>query len=339
MRSNLLHSASTGFSHQGGYIYSASRDDPRASTDANETICLESTVKLLDQVALLRIFDFEGLMEAVGEIADAVTSGDAPASAASVLVDCYEQTRSDGTVVEESVPNAHAGLSTLTSKTPFAQESSKTGSVQCEHALQEVADSDDESDAHDIGLDLQSKNASHHCQGDSEEEAANASRWFPTTSTAHDTRIQQEQNRSRDACKSLIYVSSLHAVLSPLLKKNYIRGQALLVHLLRRLRQLAQLDEATVILENTTIAPEHDRQTQSDVTSAFEDIVCRPALGRTLARGLDVSLMLAKLPTTRSSVIVECLQDQFSERVGNWVALQMGDADADGIPQVKRATA
>ena len=279
-------------------------------------------------------------MEAVGEIIDAVTTGNVPATATSANAGRNAPT-SPHNDSDETIMARDCGKEVLADP----QEAPGHGDAQCRKERAHIADSDDEMTEAEITMNS-SLPCSHPTSEDvGEDTGHNGQRLpeditpqLPSLSEAADNEQHGEHHEVEEEYAPLIYIPGFHTVLSTLLKKNHVRGHALLVHLLRRLRHLALFHGATIILGNATVSPIQGAKADGEGVSAFEDITSRPALGRTLAWGLDLSLMLARLPTSELAVIMECLQDGTGPRAGNWVALEMRKSKENEGLEIKRVT-
>ena len=304
---SLLVDKAAGYIHQGGFVYSRNDDSTDTDRGSAKSRRREQVKELLDQVAVLRVFDFEGLLEAIGEVSNALVrakgSGPLPR-------------KSEGQGLQKQV---EAGRSKGYTQDDPEQDSDSFV----------VADSDDDVDAM-TGLMPQTQSTEPS--------------GMPRDPAEPLQQISDQAYRKPEAKPgALVVIAGVHTVAGPLLKKHYVRGQALFAHLFRRLRSLSLTHQTTILLENCTAFSSADEAGKSDEEgmSAFADIRCRPALGRAFAWSIDVSLMLTRLRLNTTIAILECIHDRTGGRYGRWVALDMGrkDEDEDGKANVTRAKA
>ena len=121
----------------------------------------------------------------------------------------------------------------------------------------------------------------------------------------------------------MIVVDNFCTVASPLMRSNYVQGQALLSNFLRSLAQLTKIHEIAAILINNVVsnkssvfsmhrlqstAPESTPWIDTgagglaaaDCPSIFASNMDRPALGKTFGSLLDLHVMTSMLPETRA---------------------------------------
>lgn len=125
-------------------------------------------------------------------------------------------------------------------------------------------------------------------------------------------------DRSKEPMKprKLLVIDNLPSLITPVHRKDYTRGQALLANLLRSLRHLHTLHNTTTILQNTIVglsryrsaSRPNDPTTEASVArppptedtepspSIFASTKVKPALGPLLSESLDLHLMLHPVP-------------------------------------------
>lgn len=111
---------------------------------------------------------------------------------------------------------------------------------------------------------------------------------------------------------------------------NHIRGHALLTHLLRSLRHLTSSHALCVLILNSVVGVPnpniyHKQSAADEGVSVFaENGGMRPALGKTFAWGVDLSLMGSFVGgggNGGGKRVVEVVGDRFGGRVGRWGVL------------------
>ena len=338
------------FTHEGGFVYSK---NTRPRTEDDDASTKKQAAKLLDKVAILRVFDFEGLMEAVGEVGDTLST-----SPTTILARSDQTTQNQRQAnVDSTNNNAGKGPQIAEAPQPSGTEDQvglggkrpSEGLPAVEKA--EILDSDDdlamdEDLAFEQSSPLRSPSRLAGAERSQHTNVEIQQNYYTTFNESSQTTLdaqfaaQRQDEQSHPGNPALILIPSIHSAFAPLLKQNYVRSHALLVHLIRRLRLLAHAHNATIVLGNSTVSPRPElaKRPDDEAPSAFEDIVCRPALGKTFNWGLDLSLMLSRLPTSKSAVIAECLHDRNGGRAGRWVALEIGTVDTDGIAEIRRVS-
>lgn len=166
----------------------------------------------------------------------------------------------------------------------------------------------------------------------------------PTTSTT--------PSPPSSAPTALLILAALPRLLSPLMHNNHIRGHALLVHLQRSLRHLSTAHDMCILILNSTVGgppntstnnlsnnnhnatgqaqaqAQARQQKQEEGASAFsENGGLRPALGKTFAWGLDLSLLVSEVGYGsggggKGGRVCEVISDRFHGRVGRWCVLE-----------------
>lgn len=316
----------------------------------------------MGRVALMRVFDFVGVMEAVGEVSDVVnrvgvvSKGDGGGGGIQKEVDR-----------DEHHEDTEAG----------------SGRVEEDNVAQKHDDDDDDMNraTTKIIADSQADELDSPYEDDEMLDHPQADPISPNpaifTSPAEKSPIQPQDpshNTTTTHPKILLIISSLPPVLTPLMRENHVRGHALLVHLMRTLRNLTitstspssavpggEIEDAGLccLLLNTTVGGRVGEEGKvkervgGDGTAgggggkgrAEEESVSvfagngglKPALGKTYAEGLDLSLMVSRVGRKGrvggekvgsretgeiNKVVVEVVMDRYSGRVGRWCVLR-----------------
>lgn len=125
-------------------------------------------------------------------------------------------------------------------------------------------------------------------------------------------------DRPREPMKprTLLVIDNLPSLITPVHRKNYTRGQALLTNLLRSLRHMHTLHKTTTILQNTivglsryrsasrpndptmeaSVARQPPAEDKEPSPSIFASTKVKPALGPLLSESLDLHLLLHPVP-------------------------------------------
>ena len=134
-------------------------------------------------------------------------------------------------------------------------------------------------------------------------------------------------------------------VVSAMMAKSQIQGQALLVSFMRSLRHLTSRHHICTILTNAAVSrtlsnkPEYQHGPREDV-SIFSSTMGKPALGKTFTFLIDTSIFLSTVPKTsadatvafgdggearsyQKALILEVLRDRCGTREGRWAAFEI----------------
>ncbi|KAL9124471.1 MAG: hypothetical protein Q9217_006198 [Psora testacea] len=143
----------------------------------------------------------------------------------------------------------------------------------------------------------------------------------------------------------MIIIDSVTNVVSSMVAKNQLQGQALLATLMRSLHQLTSRHHICTILINAAVATntfmnsEYQRRPEENVSS-FASTLGRPALGKTFTYLIDTSIFLSAVPESkhdatwaygertgpqewRSAIVLEVLKDRNGARQGRWAAFEI----------------
>lgn len=140
-----------------------------------------------------------------------------------------------------------------------------------------------------------------------------------------------------DPAHPLLIIPSAHQIFTDLLRGASARGHALSAHFRRRLRGLAASHNATVLLFNVTVGAAASAEQvdgggdERAGASAFALLAAmRPALGRTYASVLDLSVLAAQWRghgAREGRWSVEVLFDGVGKRRGRWVMVDVRDEE------------
>lgn len=132
---------------------------------------------------------------------------------------------------------------------------------------------------------------------------------------------------------TLLIISTLSLLTLPLLKSNYVSGQALLTSFMRSLTHLTTRHNICTVLTNGVMW----NNKRDETPSIFSSCALQPTLGRAFGYALDVYLLVHSMAkgTTDGGEgkekveVLEVLHDRYGDRVGRWAAFTVDDADAD----------
>lgn len=143
----------------------------------------------------------------------------------------------------------------------------------------------------------------------------------------------------------LIVLDTITNVVSAMIAKSQIQGQALLASFMRSLRHLTSRYHICTILTNAAVNmhssnnPGYQQGPREDV-SIFSSTMGKPALGRTFTYLIDTSVFLSTLPKTTGDaaivfgergeatsyqkvLILEVLKDRCGSREGRWAPFEI----------------
>lgn len=144
-----------------------------------------------------------------------------------------------------------------------------------------------------------------------------------------DSQDDEEEGGGIADAAPLLIMPGLPGLITPLIRANHVRGQAMLAYLLRSVRALARSAGVVVVLGNGVV--EDGRG-----ASAFAERRYRPALGRVLAQGVDVSVLVGEETLGGRKVgVVEVIGDRSGKRMGRWGCVEERNGEmvevSDGI--------
>lgn len=308
----------------------------------------EEAARMLDRVKVIRVFDFIGVMEGVGEVRAELEKADSSVASEA-----------------ESAPN-QAWLNEQS-------RDAKAGKCEVPKAPRtrlEVADSDEEDDGAELllsgtesikGLTIDTDNKAQQADADQEEAPAG------------------ERSRHAPSKITLLVIDNIATVLAPLMKNNYVHAHTLLTPFMRHLSHLCRQHHLCTIITNNTsslrgyrdyasnrlarsfpsstsgsspadMAPEERAAVEAENPSIFACNAVKPALGGTFAACADLHVLTTRVPLEKkdatmalssppegavaggpfmqTATVVEVMTDRYSGRVGRWAAVTIA-ADGD----------
>lgn len=143
----------------------------------------------------------------------------------------------------------------------------------------------------------------------------------------------------------MVIFDTITNVVSAMMAKSQVQGQALLVSFMRSLHHLTSRHHICTILTNAAVGrnpsnyPEYQHGPREDV-SIFSSTMGKPALGKTFTYLVDTSIFLSTVPKTsddaaiafgdggeaplyQKALIVEVLKDRCGTREGRWAAFEI----------------
>lgn len=151
----------------------------------------------------------------------------------------------------------------------------------------------------------------------------------------------------------MIIVDTITNVVSAMMVKSQVQGQALLASFMRSLQHLTSRYHICTILTNAAVGmnpsrnPEYQHGPREDV-SIFSSTKGKPALGKTFTFLIDTSVFLSTVPKTsddafiafgdggksssyQKALILEVLKDRGGTREGRWAAFEIA-AEVEFLP-------
>lgn len=299
-------------------------DEKIAGALPNDVESVEKTVMAaLDRVNMMRVFDLEGLMDAVMEVRARL---EARASKLAADED-VTSVKHDGV----DVPTAMHGLSEV----PGHDARSTNTITTAPERKKAVADSQAPSDTSDLEkappgtyedddmlLDLS--------EPEVEDTVVRNAPIAQPKCTSPMTEIQSTEG------PYLLIMPSPARILSSCMHTNHIKTHALLVHLMRSLQLLTRTYAISILLINTTVERESITASgREDGPSAFfANNRIKPALGKTWDWYLDLSCMITsaldsghgkqgsgRLARGKEQCF-EVLHDRYERRTGRWAVIR-----------------
>ena len=143
----------------------------------------------------------------------------------------------------------------------------------------------------------------------------------------------------------MVIIDTITNVVSAMVAKSQIQGQALLASFMRSLHHLTSRYHICTILTNAAVGsdgaknPAYQRGRREDV-SIFSSTMGKPALGKTFTFLIDTSIFLSTVPKTsheayiafgdgaksssyQKALILEVLSDRYGTRTGRWAAFEV----------------
>lgn len=145
----------------------------------------------------------------------------------------------------------------------------------------------------------------------------------------------------------MVILDTITNVVSAMMAKSQVQGQALLASFMQSLHHLTSRHHICTILTNAAVGknssnnPEYQRGPREDV-SIFSSTMGKPALGKTFTFLIDTSVFLSTVPKTsddatiafgdggqatsyQKALILEVLKDRCGTREGRWAAFELAD--------------
>ena len=202
----------------------------------------------------------------------------------------------------------------------IAQKSEKTPVLAFHEKRDEVGDSEEELDEEDEEL-----------QAEPKQESA--------------TLGNHQGSEPYSVSIGMIIFDTITNVVSAMMAKSQIQGQALLASFMRSLHHLTSRHHICTILTNAAVSrnpsrnPEYQHGPREDV-SIFSSTMGKPALGKTFTFLIDTSIFLSTVPKTsddattafgdggevssyQKALILEVLKDRCGTREGRWAAFDI----------------
>ena len=141
----------------------------------------------------------------------------------------------------------------------------------------------------------------------------------------------------------MVILDTITNVVSAMMSKSQVQGQALLGSFMRSLRHLTSRHHVCTILTNAAVSSNSSKNADyqhgaREDASIFASTMGKPALGKTFPFLIDTSLFLSTVPKTsndariafgdggepyQKSFILEVLKDRCGTREGRWAAFEI----------------
>jgi hypothetical protein len=256
----------------------------------------ELAAKFLDRVKIMRVFDLVGVMEAVGEIREGLEG----------KVKAADETRKVEQKAEEG--KEKGGLK---------EEKQESGARMEKVRKTVIADSEGEEDDDEIMLFEMSDKALQGPPLQIPEPEPQIERPQPVLEPK-----EKNNDDGKVAKVSFILLDNLAHVLSPILKKDFVKGNVLASAFLRSLSNLLKIHSLLTILQNPASTPreptpprpakidsdnlfqappqQQQRKEAAPHPSIFSSNKLIPALGNIMAPWLDMHVMVSSIPRRKA---------------------------------------
>ncbi|KAF1985313.1 hypothetical protein K402DRAFT_395006 [Aulographum hederae CBS 113979] len=300
--------------------------------EGQEASIEERATSILDKVEYTRVFDFVGLVEAVGEVREKLEASKR-ISGVTETKEVFDQPSAEMT----KQPKVDIEAKKYPLEIPDSQGSEGNDEMLFDDADEMLFDGANERDSPTISR----VEADKSVHGNQEQ----------------NTFAKQDTDDEGEA-RGMILVDNISQVIMPLIKSNHVQAHALFIPFLRSLTNLTTTHNVSTLLLNTVI-PSTSRQTSSENNARFSPHLDKhpsifanntsiPALGRTFPHYVDLHLLLGSLPKDRRDMelfgrfgsvggrtgggragvkmvnVVEVLQDRYDGRMGRWAAFGVG---------------
>ena len=181
--------------------------------------------------------------------------------------------------------------------------------------------------------------------GDSEEELSEDEEMQAEPRQESVTLGNHQGSEPHSGSVGMIIFDTITNVVSAMIAKSQVQGQALLASFMRSLHHLTSRHHICTILTNAAVSrnssrnPEYQHGPRDDV-SIFSSTMGKPALGKTFTYLIDTSIFLSTVPKTsddatiafgdgggvssyETALILEVLKDRCGTREGRWAAFEI----------------
>ncbi|KAF2656236.1 hypothetical protein K491DRAFT_715616 [Lophiostoma macrostomum CBS 122681] len=281
-------------------IYSGSEKEEGKERRLSEE---ELAATFLDRVKIMRVFDLVGVMEAVGEVRDGLEGRGK-----------VEATREEDKKMGEGEKKKEDDAD---------KDEKQEGASKKEKARKTViADSEDEDDDEDEMLFEVTDEAQQERPHQVPEPESQIDRPQPVSKPHAVKDDRRNDDASTNAKVSFILLDNLAHVLSPILKKDFVKGNVLASAFLRSLSNLTHHHSLLTILQNPASLPreltpsrsanansdnlfqappqQQHRREAAPHPSIFTSNKLIPALGNIMAPWLDTHLMVSNIPRRKA---------------------------------------
>ena len=141
----------------------------------------------------------------------------------------------------------------------------------------------------------------------------------------------------------MVILDTITNVVSAMMSKSQVQGQALLASFMRSLHHLTSRHHVCTILTNAAVSNTSSKKADyqhgpREDASIFASTMGKPALGKTFPFLIDTSLFLSTVPKTsddariafgdggesyQKSLVLEVLKDRYGTREGRWAAFNI----------------
>ncbi|KAH7402337.1 hypothetical protein DE146DRAFT_463010 [Phaeosphaeria sp. MPI-PUGE-AT-0046c] len=300
----------------------------------------EVAARALDRIKIMRVFDFVGVREAIGEIRDGLERGEVHDHKTKELRREPHQIVSKPATPKRPTPE------------PLTPEPQPRRTA--------VADSEDEDEDEEMLFDTIAPSQAVQ----KAEPSPKPDIQHPSTHTNPEPESSEEATQPRTPIKCIL-IDNLAQVLNPLLKKDYIQANALSTPFLHSLAHLTRTHGLHTILSNPATAlrahsptrqsspnmpgqlippppPQQNKPLPPPPPSVFASNALVPALSSVVARYVDVGVLVSQVPKTKMDAkvyyregnegvkrlrgvemvgVVEVVSDRWEGRVGAWGVL------------------
>lgn len=258
---------------------------------AEEVDIKTKAAQKLDRVKIMRVFDFDGMVEGIAEMRDELEAKETPVE------------------VEEEMSNNEASPAVQDERQDLGEELLGIKRVKSTIADSQQIEGDEEIEMMlDDLLDEEVYQTGAPGPGEQQKQQKSPQEEQQQEDESPPTRDPSPQ-ANNDQKHHMLIIDNLTHLIAPIMKRNYIQGQALLSSFLRSLAHTARQHDICVLILNATLRqqPTSSTSSTSDNTStapaiepgpsafASAEMKVRPALGKALGYLVDVSLLIHRL--------------------------------------------